>query len=111
MTDTSTSAATSGVAVDPLDGARIKADFPLLSAPSDKPLVYLDSAATSQKPRQVLDAMQTFYETTNANVARGVYAIAEEATNEMEAARRKVATSSARRPRTRSSSPRTPPRA
>ena len=91
MTDTTTSAAASDVALDPLDGARIKADFPLLSTLRDKPLVYLDSAATSQKPRQVLDAMQTFYETTNANVARGVYAIAEEATNEMEAARRKVA--------------------
>jgi cysteine desulfurase/selenocysteine lyase len=90
MTDTST-AARATASVDPLDGATLKADFPLLSAPSDPPLVYLDSAASSQKPRQVLDAMQTFYETTYANVARGVYAIAEEATNEMEAARRKVA--------------------
>jgi cysteine desulfurase/selenocysteine lyase len=76
---------------DPLDVAAIKADFPLLSAPREEPLVYLDSAATSQKPRQVLDAMTCFYETTNANVARGVYEIAERATNEMEGARRKVA--------------------
>jgi cysteine desulfurase/selenocysteine lyase len=86
-TDTAAGATT----VDPLDPARIKADLPLLTLEREQPLVYLDSAATSQKPRQVLDAMQTFYETTYANVARGVYAIAEEATNEMEAARRKVA--------------------
>ena len=76
---------------DPIDVAAIKADFPLLSAPRDEPLVYLDSAATSQKPRQVLDAMTCFYETTNANVARGVYEIAERATNEMEGARSRVA--------------------
>jgi cysteine desulfurase/selenocysteine lyase len=92
MTETSTPAGASTATADPLDGAAIRADFPLLSAERDTRLVYLDSAASSQKPRQVLDAMQTFYETTYANVARGVYAIAEEATNEMEAARRKVAT-------------------
>lgn len=76
---------------DPIDTIRIKADFPIFSAAANDGLVYLDSAATSQKPRQVLDAMRTFYETTNANVARGVYAIAEEATNQLEGARRRVA--------------------
>ena len=77
---------------DTLDVAAIRADFPLLATVQDgRRLVYLDSAATSQKPRVVLDAMTRFYETTNANVARGVYRIAEEATNQMEAARAKVA--------------------
>jgi cysteine desulfurase/selenocysteine lyase len=76
---------------DPLDTALIKADFPLLARTvHDKPIVYLDSAATSQKPTVVLDAMDRYYRTINANVHRGVYAIAEEATNAMEAAREKV---------------------
>ncbi|HEX7443122.1 MAG TPA: SufS family cysteine desulfurase [Acidimicrobiales bacterium] len=75
-----------------LDVARIKADFPLLAREvHGRPIVYLDSAATSQKPRVVLDAMGTYYETINANVHRGVYQIAEQATAEMEAARAKVA--------------------
>jgi cysteine desulfurase/selenocysteine lyase len=81
---------TDATTIDTLDVAAIKKDFPLLTAERDRPLVYLDSAATAQKPRQVLDAMQTFYETTYANVARGVYSIAEEATNEVEAARAKI---------------------
>ena len=76
---------------DSIDVAAVKSDFPLLTMERDTPLVYLDSAASSQKPRVVLDAMTTFYETTYANVARGVYAIAEEATNEMEGARAKIA--------------------
>jgi len=69
----------------------LKADFPLLNAARDTPLVYLDSAATSQKPRVVIDAMSTYYETINANVARGVYGIAEASTNALEAARANVA--------------------
>jgi cysteine desulfurase/selenocysteine lyase len=56
-----------------------------------KPIVYLDSAATSQKPQVVLDALDTYYETINANVHRGVYQIAEQATAAMEAARANVA--------------------
>jgi cysteine desulfurase/selenocysteine lyase len=73
---------------DPIDAALVKADFPLLARTvHGKPIVYLDSAATSQKPAVVLDAMQRYYETINANVHRGVYAIAEEATNQMELAR------------------------
>jgi len=81
---------------DPLDAKRIKADFPLLTnihagAGHQKPIIYLDSAATSQKPQVVIDALTNYYETTNANVARGVYELAEKSTNAMEAARRKVA--------------------
>ncbi|HKY15638.1 MAG TPA: SufS family cysteine desulfurase [Microthrixaceae bacterium] len=72
-----------------LDTTRVKADFPLLASRGD--LTYLDSAASAQKPRVVIDTMSEFYETTYANVARGVYGIAEEATNRVEAARAKVA--------------------
>ena len=76
-----------------LDVATLRKDFPILDrAQSDgRPLVYLDSAASSQKPQAVLDAMQHYYETTHANVHRGVYSIAEEATRLMEEARAKVA--------------------
>ncbi len=71
-----------------LDVERIKADFPLLQQDfRGKRLVYLDSAATSQKPRQVLDAEREFYERYNANVHRAVYELAEEATARYEAAR------------------------
>ena len=75
----------------PLDVATVRADFPLLARTvHDRPIVYLDSAATSQKPTAVLDAMDTYYRTVNANVHRGVYFIAEQATNQLEAAREKV---------------------
>lgn len=70
------------------DPHRIRADFPLLTSPRQKPLVYLDSAATSQKPQAVLDAMHRYYTTCNANIHRGVYGIAEEATALYEDARR-----------------------
>jgi cysteine desulfurase/selenocysteine lyase len=67
-------------------------DFPLLQQTMNgKPLVYLDSAATAQKPKQVLDALDRFYRSQNANVHRGVYALASEATRVYEAAREKVA--------------------
>jgi cysteine desulfurase / selenocysteine lyase len=76
----------------PLDVATLKKDFPILDRPTrGGRLVYLDSASTSQKPQSVLDAMTDYYESTNANVHRGVYAIAEEATSRMEGARAKVA--------------------
>ncbi len=76
------------VGVDPIDGTAMKAQFPLLSREvHGKPIVYLDSAATSQKPLAVLDAMDDYYRTINSNVHRGVYMIAEEATNRMEIAR------------------------
>ena len=75
------------------DPAVIRKDFPILDrrVHGDKPLVYLDAAATAQKPRQVLEAVQSFYETSNANVHRGVYQIAEEATAAYEGARAKAA--------------------
>ncbi|MEY2474099.1 MAG: cysteine desulfurase / selenocysteine lyase [Actinomycetota bacterium] len=66
----------------------IRKDFPIFN---DGKLVYLDSASSSQKPTAVLDAMTRYYETTHANVHRGVYTIAEEATREYEEARGKVA--------------------
>ncbi len=70
----------------------IRNDFPILSRiVHGKPLVYLDSTASSQKPRAVIDAMSVYYETYNANVHRGVYEISEEATAAMEKARVKVA--------------------
>ena len=75
-----------------LDVTAVKKDFPIFDREvSGRRLVFLDSAASSQKPRAVLDAMTEYYETTNANVHRGVYAIAEEATRLYEEARRKVA--------------------
>jgi cysteine desulfurase/selenocysteine lyase len=78
-------------ATEPFDVAKVKADFPILEQESHgKRLVFLDSAASSQKPRVVIDAMSTYYETINANVHRGVYEIAEAATNALEAARLKV---------------------
>lgn len=71
-----------------LDVASIKADFPLLErVQAGRKIVFLDSAASSQRPRAVLDAMDSYYETTHANVHRGVYAIAEEATRRYEEGR------------------------
>jgi len=76
-----------------LDVARIKADFPILKRQvHGKRLVYLDSAASSQKPTRVLDAMDDLYRTSYANIHRGVYTIAEESTAAYEAGRAKVAT-------------------
>jgi cysteine desulfurase/selenocysteine lyase len=77
----------------PLDVARIRADFPILgrTVRGGKPLVYLDSGATSQKPRSVLDAERTFYEFTNAAVHRGAHQLAEEATDAYESARVEIA--------------------
>ena len=81
-----------GALDQPLDVARIKKDFPILDRQvHGKRLVYLDSASSSQKPLAVLEAMQHYYETTHANVHRGVYAIAEEATRLYEEARSKLA--------------------
>ena len=75
-----------------LDVARVKKDFPILEREiAGHRLVFLDSAASSQKPQVVLDAMAHYYETTHANVHRGVYAMAEEATAAYEAARSRVA--------------------
>jgi cysteine desulfurase/selenocysteine lyase len=77
---------------DPLDVAALKKDFPILEREvHGGRLVYLDSANTSQKPRAVIDAMERYYEQSNANVHRGTYLIAEEATAALEGARAKVA--------------------
>ncbi len=78
----------SSVDLGPLDVTALRKEFPLLQQESHgKRLVYLDSASSSQRPRAVLDAMDHYYETTHANVHRGVYAIAEEATRQFEQAR------------------------
>jgi len=77
--------------VPALDAAKLRSDFPIFKQRfHGKPLVYLNSAATSQKPRQVLDAMTTFYETSYGSVHRGVYELAERATAGLEDAREKV---------------------
>src|SRR5947209_16091990 len=74
-----------------LDVERIRKDFPVLEQEvRGKPLVYLDSAATSQKPRAVIDAVSRYYEQDNANVHRGVHLLSERATQAYEAAREKV---------------------
>jgi len=76
---------------DPLDVEVVRKDFPLLTRTvHDRPIVYLDSASSSLQPRQVLAAMDHYYETTHANVHRGVYATAEGATELYEGTRRKV---------------------
>ena len=76
-----------------LDVEKVRKDFPVLErlVHGDKPLVYLDNAATSQKPRQVLDALDDYYTRHNANVHRGIHVLAEEATALYEDARDKVA--------------------
>jgi cysteine desulfurase/selenocysteine lyase len=75
-----------------LDARKLRADFPIFEREvRGKPLAYLDSAVTAHKPRQVLDKLRTFYETSYANVHRGVYTLSEIATAEYEGAREKVA--------------------
>src|SRR5580658_1571072 len=74
-----------------LDAAALRADFPLLApTPGKRRVVYLDSASSSQRPFSVLEAMNCYYSTTHANVHRGVYAIAEEATRRCEHARQTI---------------------
>ena len=74
-----------------LDARAIRADFPIFEQRiHDKPLAFLDSAASSQKPRQMLEAMDHFYETSYANVHRGVYELAERATEALEHARERM---------------------
>jgi cysteine desulfurase/selenocysteine lyase len=77
----------------PLDVAAIRADFPILGRTirDGRRLVYLDSGATSQRPRQVLDAERSFLETSNAAVHRGAHQLAEEATDAYESARERIA--------------------
>lgn len=76
----------------PLDAQALKADFPILQQEiGGRPLAYLDNAATSQKPAAVIEAIETYYRTTNANIHRGVHTLAERATAQYEAARERVA--------------------
>lgn len=84
---------TGTAALDTLDVTAIKADFPILNQvePGREPLAFLDSAASSQKPRAVIDAVSAYYETTNANIHRGVYRLSERATAKYEEARHLVA--------------------
>lgn len=76
----------------PFDIARIRADFPILDqeAHPGKRLVFLDSAASSQKPRQVIDAMAAYYTRDHANVHRGIHVLSERATDAYEGAREKI---------------------
>ncbi|HFI0235799.1 TPA: cysteine desulfurase [Streptococcus suis] len=75
-----------------MDLERIRKDFSILDqVVNDEPLVYLDSAATTQKPQQVLDVLADYYQRDNANVHRGVHTLSERATARYEAARQKVA--------------------
>ncbi|TKN17698.1 cysteine desulfurase [Enterococcus sp. VV15] len=74
-----------------ISAEKIRQDFPILfQEVNDESLVYLDNAATTQKPKAVLDALKDYYEHENANVHRGVHTLAERATNSYEAAREKV---------------------
>ena len=92
MNPTGTQPTASPASAAAFDAATFRRDFPILDQrPHGKPLVYLDSAATSQKPQAVIDAVRTYYETANANVHRGVYALAEQATQQYESVRRDVA--------------------
>ena len=75
-----------------LDPRKLRADFPILKRlVHGKPLAYLDNAATTQKPKQVIKALTDFYENHNANVHRGVHTLSEESTNMAEATRTKLA--------------------
>lgn len=75
-----------------IDFERIRKDFSILDqVVNDEPLVYLDNAATTQKPQQVLDVLADYYQKDNANVHRGVHTLSERATARYEAARQKVA--------------------
>ncbi len=77
----------------PLDTAAIRSQFPILSREvHGRPLVYLDNAATTQKPQAVIDALATYYSTMNANIHRGLHTLAEEATSAYETVRQQVAT-------------------
>ena len=75
------------------DPERIRQDFPLLQTKtsSGKPLIYLDNGATTQKPRQVIEVVDRYYESQNANIHRGVYEFSETTTAAFEGARAKVA--------------------
>jgi cysteine desulfurase/selenocysteine lyase len=92
MSETATSAPPVAPPAAPLEVERLRADFPILRQQvHGKPLVYLDNAATAQKPRAVIDAVSRYYERDNANVHRGVHDLSERATRAYEGARATVA--------------------
>lgn len=73
------------------DLEKIRGDFPILSTQMNgKPLVFLDSAASSQKPKSVIDTIRKYYEAENANIHRGVYYLSQKATEKYEMARIKT---------------------
>jgi len=75
------------------DVTAIRKDFPILSRKvNGRQLVYLDNAATSQKPQQVIDSIVDYYSSYNANIHRGVHALSQEATDAYEASRKKIQT-------------------
>ena len=75
-----------------LDVEKVRADFPILQRTvHGKPLVYLDTAASAQRPLQVINAIDDFYRKHNANIHRGVHLLSQEATEQYEQARRKIA--------------------
>jgi cysteine desulfurase/selenocysteine lyase len=90
---TTTHTPTGSTATDaPFDVERIREQFPILAQRAgDKPLAYLDNAATTQKPHAVLDTLSRYYASENANIHRGVYALSQQATEAYEGARGKVA--------------------
>jgi len=88
---TPSSAAKTSASAMPFDPLKVRADFPILqSKQNGRPLVYLDNGATTQKPRQVIDAIRRYYESENANIHRGVYHLSQLATNLYEEARAKI---------------------
>jgi cysteine desulfurase/selenocysteine lyase len=90
---TTTRTASRATVSDPLDAARVRADFPILQQEDGqgRRLAFLDSAASSQKPMAVIDALAAYYRETNANIHRGVYELSEKATARYEEARHLVA--------------------
>ncbi|MCP1726761.1 cysteine desulfurase/selenocysteine lyase [Natronospira proteinivora] len=85
------STAADKLGTQPLDVAAVREDFPILhQSVQGKPLAYLDNAATSQKPRQVIEAVDHYYRMDNANIHRGVHTLAERATQAYEAARERM---------------------
>ncbi|MGH3397312.1 MAG: cysteine desulfurase [Streptosporangiaceae bacterium] len=93
MTTASETVRLGGAALSPLDSDAVRADFPILgrAVRGGHPLIYLDSGATSQKPRQVLDAERDFYTVHNSAAHRGAHLLGEEATDAYEGARVRVA--------------------
>ena len=74
-----------------LDISKIRADFPVLDQQvNGSPLIYFDNAATTQKPKSVIDALSHYYASDNANIHRGLHALAERATNAYELTRTKI---------------------